>query len=106
MKHIYRITYKERGGDGTFQQICDIFQNAGIIDKFKEEYDIIKTDQYIGRNDINGTKLFCGDCVKVVVPHEDIEAKGIICFDSSSFYVKSDVLSMYRWMDYEVELLV
>ena len=63
--------------------------------------------QYIGRDDINGRKIFEGMRVRATdnMPDGVEPFEGVVIFTNCSFAIKSGHTIHYRWMDYEVEVI-
>jgi uncharacterized phage protein (TIGR01671 family) len=76
-----------------------------------DEYDKEEHNSYgnimecIGLNDKNHLEIYENDNVKCRDLRDLTEFQGTVEFDNASFYIKSDVCSHYRWMDYEVEVM-
>lgn len=64
------------------------------------DYDSI--GQYTGREDKHGIKIFEGDFVRVTAERTHV---GVVHFKDCSFFIDCGYLTMFRWVDYELEVL-
>lgn len=72
-----------------------------------DKWEILSIDQYTGINDINEKKIYENDNVKFIdsLYHKKRKISGVVGFQDGSFVIKSETVTHYRWMDYEVELV-
>lgn len=77
------------------------------IDNYYEYYVIPETaGQYTGLVDKNETKIFEGDIINGKDKLEpNIELYGYVDFKNGSFVIEGELMTHYRWMDYEVEVV-
>jgi len=66
---------------------------------------LTEIDEYIGRKDTNGQKIFENDFVEIRDLKTGAIFRGVVKLKNSSFCVETETGSMYRWMDYEVAVL-
>ena len=59
--------------------------------------------QFTGRLDKNKKEVYKSDNLKCKDSYTGLEFTGTVEFQDCSFVIKSDCVTHYRWMDYEVE---
>ena len=61
--------------------------------------------QYIDWEDKNDKEIYEGD----ILMTKDLDTNnvyiGVVDYNNASFYIESDLISLYRWDDYEVEII-
>ena len=71
---------------------------------YGEKFSGLEVNQYIGVNDKFDKEIFEGDIVKGKT-FDDIDIFGVVVFDGGSYKIKGDVISFYRWYDYDIEIV-
>jgi uncharacterized phage protein (TIGR01671 family) len=62
--------------------------------------------QYTDLLDKNGKKIFEGDIVRGTDRmYEDLQLYGFVGYENGSFVIVGDIITHYRWIDYELEVI-
>ncbi len=69
---------------------------------FDDKFTFVQWDQYQWIGNEEGERLYEGDVVKV---RDSLDRKtfvGVVEFENSSFMLRSETTTRYRWADYEI----
>lgn len=87
------------------QELDHFITNKSVLSRELVKVIPATVGQYIGRKDSKGRKIYLGDYVMVTDTCNDMEFKGVVDFIDSSFVIRNNYMTAYRWMDYDVEII-
>lgn len=99
---VYGALYRIRSSTVIEEAYIDRDTNT---EKFVPYYVIPETiGQYIGVRDKRNKKVYEGDRVKGVT-FDGMKIDGYVTFNDGAFCIKTDIATLYRWSDYDFEVV-